>query len=567
VVEPIVRSEPNPDPTERTKEAVDAASEQWRRDLIALREIIETRINGIVHETSERVRAWENEPARVDARIAQHQLLIDRQFDVIEQKFAVEDEKFSGVDRQFVERDVRGEQSARSSADALAAALQAAKELVGAQGEASAAAAVKSETSFALALDTPLLTVAGWKTMGTVEIGDVIFAEDGSPAPVIATSGIFLDSPCFNVAFSDGSVIVATGDHRWHVYDVRAWHGKHGVWKTLSTQNMIDTGCDRIRLGGNGHRYRVTTNAVLETVEADLPIDPYIFGYWLGDGSSNGPIIAVGDEDKKFVVNEIEMAGYRITNDREQVSPWGRSWALSFNNEAPRGGGLWSRLNRLGVRGPGRKHIPDLYLTASSDQRRALLAGLLDSDGTISRAAGRVTFNSTLEPLAAGVRQLARSLGQRAVIHKYGDHYHVTWPPTENPFRMPRKSVLYRPSKTREREWASVTSITAAETAPARCLTVEHPSHVFLAGHGLIPSHNTKQIDQIGTIIQTLEKALDARITELKERIDRGEGNANGVQQHTTESRLNNGLVISLFALLFLVVSVVVPVIIAVTKK
>jgi hypothetical protein len=153
VVEPIVRSEPNPDPTERTKDAVEAASEQWRRDLAALREIIETRIDGIVHETAERVRAWENEPARVDARIAQHQLLVDRQFDVIEQKFAVEDEKFSGVDRQFVERDVRGEQSARSSADALAAALQAAKELVGAQGEASAAAAVKSETSFTKQID------------------------------------------------------------------------------------------------------------------------------------------------------------------------------------------------------------------------------------------------------------------------------------------------------------------------------------------------------------------------------------------------------------------------------
>ena len=38
----------------------------------------------------------------------------------------------------------------------------------------------------------------------------------------------------------------------------------------------------------------------------------------------------------------------------------------------------------------------------------------------------------------------------------------------------------------------------------------------------------TKQIDQIGTIIQTMEKATDARITELKERIDRGEGSTAG---------------------------------------
>ena len=48
----------------------------------------------------------------------------------------------------------------------------------------------------------------------------------------------------------------------------------------------------------------------------------------------------------------------------------------------------------------------------------------------------------------------------------------------------------------------------------------------------------TKQIDQIGTIIQTLEKALDARITELKERIDRGEGSTAGAAGSRSERRL-----------------------------
>jgi hypothetical protein len=63
------------------------------------------------------------------------------------------EERFKSVDLRFTERDVRTEQAATAGASALAAALQAAKELVGAQGEASAAAAVKSETAFTKQID------------------------------------------------------------------------------------------------------------------------------------------------------------------------------------------------------------------------------------------------------------------------------------------------------------------------------------------------------------------------------------------------------------------------------
>jgi hypothetical protein len=73
----------------------------------------------------------------------------------------------------------------------------------------------------------------------------------------------------------------------------------------------------------------------------------------------------------------------------------------------------------------------------------------------------------------------------------------------------------------------------------------------------------TKQIDQIATIISTLEKAMDARITELKERIDRGEGSSAGVLEHRTEARLNVGQVMSVVAAAIAAVSAIVAIIIA----
>ena len=66
----------------------------------------------------------------------------------------------------------------------------------------------------------------------------------------------------------------------------------------------------------------------------------------------------------------------------------------------------------------------------------------------------------------------------------------------------------------------------------------------------------TKQIDQIGTIIQTLEKALDARITELKERIDRGEGSSSGAVDQRNEKRMDSQVLIAAVAAVLFLISI-----------
>jgi hypothetical protein len=73
----------------------------------------------------------------------------------------------------------------------------------------------------------------------------------------------------------------------------------------------------------------------------------------------------------------------------------------------------------------------------------------------------------------------------------------------------------------------------------------------------------TKQIDQIATIISTLEKAMDARITELKERIDRGEGSASGASERRSETRLNQGQILGIIIALIAATGLVVSIIIA----
>lgn len=67
----------------------------------------------------------------------------------------------------------------------------------------------------ALALDTPLPTPHGWTTMGEVRVGDELIGPDGRPTRVVATTEVMSDRPCYEVEFSDGTVIIADEEHQW----------------------------------------------------------------------------------------------------------------------------------------------------------------------------------------------------------------------------------------------------------------------------------------------------------------------------------------------------------------
>jgi replicative DNA helicase len=67
----------------------------------------------------------------------------------------------------------------------------------------------------ALALDTPLPTLLGWTTMGDVAVGDILLDAEGLPTRVVAATDVMLGRPCYQIEFSDGTVIVADAQHHW----------------------------------------------------------------------------------------------------------------------------------------------------------------------------------------------------------------------------------------------------------------------------------------------------------------------------------------------------------------
>ncbi|MFG1680501.1 replicative DNA helicase [Nonomuraea sp. NPDC049269] len=121
----------------------------------------------------------------------------------------------------------------------------------------------------ALALDTPLPTPTGWTTMGEIAVGEQLIGADGRPTLVVAATEVMHGRPCYEVEFSDGTVIIADAGHQW--------------WTTRGV-----TTTEEIFRADRGADHAVAVSAAFALDERDLPLPPYALGVRLGDGDGHG---------------------------------------------------------------------------------------------------------------------------------------------------------------------------------------------------------------------------------------------------------------------------------------
>ncbi len=352
----------------------------------------------------------------------------------------------------------------------------------------------------ALAVDTPVPTPTGWSTMGELQVGDQVFDEHGMPCGVVYTSPVFTDHRCYRVRFDDGTEVVADAGHRWLAYDLPAWKShrerdrrlRAGVpanpslsrdqsarWRlprVVTTEEMLAEG---VRVGNRPNWY-VPLAGALDGPQADLPVDPYVLGCWLGDGGTTTSQLTFGDADAPFFVAEFAHRGYQLSR-------------------------LTRELHQVGLLRGATKRIPEQYLRASAKQRLELLQGLLDTDGTVTNANGTVELCLANRDLLQQAWELVCSLGHKP--HpirlkkiplgdgRVAEAWRLRWSPLDPVFRMPRKAErLAATVSTRingRHCRRSVAAIEPVPTVPTRCIAVDTPSHLFLAGPGMTPTHNT----------------------------------------------------------------------------
>ena len=369
-----------------------------------------------------------------------------------------------------------------------------------------------------LALDTPIPTPAGWRTMADIEEGDEVFGADGEPTKVIGVSEIHTGLNCWRLTFSDGSRIVADEQHQWWTrHSYRPWEkatgrtrtGHGGRWKeAVVTTPQIAGSVFRPRASGYEHNHKIVSAPALTAPARDLPIDPYLLGAWLGDGDSASAIITAGDRDLAEMVAHLESSGAIVSARRERkvnrlqlrAIEAGLFGAQPVTKRSP--DNLQLRLRALGVL--GRKHIPSVYFDAGTDQRWALLQGLMDTDGTVSSAARtrQCQYVTVSQELATGVWRLLRSLGIKGRIRTgpatlrgeiVNTAYSITFNATRDQpiFRLKRKQDRLPDQLSSRNRTLSIIACQPVESVPTKCIAVDAPDRLYLAGHGCVPTHNT----------------------------------------------------------------------------
>ena len=353
-----------------------------------------------------------------------------------------------------------------------------------------------------LASDTPIPTAEGWTPIGELTPGQRVFDRRGNPVPVAAVypQG---EQPLCQVDLDDGGCLLVAEGQPWHTL-------------THYTRSLIHKGRNSLRNWGpvlippttlevKQHLLHVSGGCIesghsiplarpLRLPDRTLSVDPYILGLWLGDGHSRTATITCHQEDEPHYRRRAEAAGenWRILRMKGQVC----TCSLAHPPQPL----LLTRLRALGVY--RNKHVPAPYLRASEEQRLALLWGLMDSDGTIA-ANCQAEYTSISEILAAGVLELALSLGQKATLRKdlarlYGrvisDNWRVHFSPTLLVATLPRKVDRLHPALARREpirltrlDQRYIRNVSPCGKGEVTAIRLAAGGRFFLAGPHMIP--------------------------------------------------------------------------------
>lgn len=270
----------------------------------------------------------------------------------------------------------------------------------------------------AVPLDSPVLTPTGYKLMGELSLSDkVMDPVSGDPISII---GIYPQGlkRVYKVTFRDGASAECSEDHLWEVQ-----FRSHNQYKSqvLTLKEILEKGYRTKRASGKGkfkYKYNIPSTIPLNFEKKELPIHPYILGYILGDGGlgrANYIMFNIGLEDAdsfKHNISKFLKEGAELEDKGIYENPFGKTHRFILK-------GYSKEIRSLCLEGKlsSDKFIPEDYLWSSVEDRKYLLSGLLDSDGTIgeqhnrAKYSSRFKFSSTSSKMIKQLVQVVRSLG------------------------------------------------------------------------------------------------------------------------------------------------------------
>lgn len=360
-----------------------------------------------------------------------------------------------------------------------------------------------------------ILTPNGWVKCGDLAVGDMVCTPFGEPSRIL---GIFDHKglAIYRVTMNDGRSMFCDENHLWSIRTPKQlykYFHRHDNSRNLTTISMFEL-IDRWK---SGKKTYIPIPDAQGFDSKDYVIPPYTMGVLLGDGcltekSWTRPTFFVISNTEEDIVERLSRENVCERHKRNGSSPT----VYFYTNKAKE---YMEYCKEVGIATYSyNKFIPKEYLFGSIEQRKQLLFGLMDTDGSIDEK-GRMSFSTTSERLALDFVDLCRSLGMVARVSKdnraekytNGVAYNVNISTkecivsSEKHLRKYNAWINCESAFKREYKHVYVTSIEYIDHEDSRCISIEDRLHLYVAGD-YVTTHNT-----FGAAMATAEPSLDPR--------------------------------------------------------
>lgn len=271
----------------------------------------------------------------------------------------------------------------------------------------------------------------------------------------------------------------------------------HNVKAILTTHDIVANG---LKNNVNRLNFAILRPKMCEfNIDYNLPIKPYSFGFWLGDGRKCDFIVNKMYKEPMLKIQEEYPEAILTEGTYDSDTP---SYTIDIRKTITR---KVLRDNSLYEN----KHIPNCYKYMSIQDRLLFIAGLIDSDGSIDEN-GCCTIGLTIPSIIYDLREICCSLGFKCskIKHKLGTYsgksckefYSFNFYPTvmlplqvihkktnlENKLNSNKSQQIKH-----ERFYLTDIKEISGSNNEYYCLSVDSNTHTFLCTESYLPTHNS----------------------------------------------------------------------------
>lgn len=354
-------------------------------------------------------------------------------------------------------------------------------------------------------LTSKILTPDGYIAMRDVSVGNKVIDGDGFITTVI---GVYPQGTrdIYKITLNDRTSYEVSDEHL-NVVEYRNPDNGLMVKEVLTTAELIEAMKHKRRV------YRIPVPVLNSWEERAVPIDPYLLGALIGDGSlANNQKFSNSEPDVIAKVKQkLEEIGHTLT--------WTSRYDYAFSRTNSSFPYLVHLIRHMGLDvKSSQKHIPKEYLYNSYNVRLRLFQGLFDTDGTIEH--GVPTFNTSSQQLSEDMTFLARSLGmcvtvscsmgaytQNGIKIKTIPSYQLTMKINNG---VQFYTSLKHSSRYKRRQTDVIRKIVSVEFVgkkECQCVMVESGAHTYITDNVTV-THNT-------TLARIYGEHIDSEIIEI----------------------------------------------------